>query len=68
MKRVDIFNINNASDKKAFIMQMQTKLNQWFTAKKLINPSVYEIRSSPMMSITGSEYVIFNVCKKKKQE
>ena len=65
MKRVDIFNINNASDKTAFIMQMQTKLNQWLTAKKLIG---YEIHTSRRMSIIGSEYVIFSICKKKKQE
>ena len=65
MKRVDIFNINNASDKTAFIMQMQIKFNQWLTTKKLIG---YEIHTSRRMSITGSEYVIFNICKKKKQE
>jgi hypothetical protein len=65
MKRVDIFNINNESDKTAFIMQMQTKFNQWLTTKKLIG---YYIHTSRRMSITGSEYVIFNICKKKKQE
>ena len=56
MKRVDIFSIN-ASDKTA-LMQMQTKLNQWLTAKSLVK---YEIH-------TAGEYIIFNVCRKKEQE
>jgi hypothetical protein len=56
MKRVDIFSIS-ASDAKA-LMQMQTRLNQWLTADTLIK---YDIH-------TTSEYVIFNVCRKKEQE
>jgi hypothetical protein len=56
MKRVDIFSIN-ASDKTA-LMQMQTKLNQWLTAKTLIK---YEIH-------TTNDCIIFNVCRKKEQE
>jgi hypothetical protein len=56
MKRVDIFSFL-ASDATE-LMQMQTKLNQWLTAKSLVK---YEIH-------TTGEYIIFNVCRKKKQE
>lgn len=56
MKRIDIFSVL-ASDAKA-VMQMQTKLNQWYTTKSLVK---YEIH-------TTGEYIIFNVCRKKEQE
>jgi hypothetical protein len=53
MHRVDIFSIS-ASDSKG-LMQMQTKLNQWITSKSLVKYDVH----------TTSEYIIFNVCRKK---
>ena len=56
MKRVDIFSFlaSDATD----LIKMQTKLNQWITAKSLVK---YEIH-------TTGEYIIFNVCRKKEQE
>ena len=56
MKRVDIFSIS-ASDSKG-LMQMQTKLNQWYTAKTLVK---YQV-------LPCGEFVIFNVCRRKEQE
>lgn len=56
MHRVDIFSFL-ASDATE-LMKMQTKLNQWLTAKSLVK---YEIH-------TAGEYIIFNVCRKKEQE
>ena len=56
MKRVDIFSFL-ASDATE-LMKMQTKLNQWLTAKSLVK---YEIH-------TTGEYIIFNFCRKKEQE
>ena len=55
MKRVDIFSFL-ASDAKELV-KMQTRLNQWMTAKSLIK---YEIH-------TAGEYIIFNVCRIKEQ-
>ena len=56
MKRVDIFSFL-ASDA-GELTKMQTRLNQWLTAKTLVK---YEIH-------TAGEYIIFNVCRKKEQE
>jgi hypothetical protein len=55
MKRVDIFSFL-ASDAKELV-KMQTRLNQWMTAKSLVK---YEIH-------TTGEYIIFNVCRVKEQ-
>lgn len=51
--RIDIYTI--AVIDKAELTKMQTRLNQWMTAGTL---KKYEIH-------TTSEYVIFNVCRKK---
>jgi hypothetical protein len=53
MHRVDIFSFL-ASDA-GELTKMQTRLNQWMTAKSLVK---YEIH-------TAGEYIIFNVCRKK---
>ena len=53
MHRVDIFSFL-ASDAEELV-KMQTRLNQWLTAKSLVK---YEIH-------TTGEYIIFNVCRKK---
>jgi len=53
MHRVDIFSFL-ASDAEELI-KMQTRLNQWITAKTLVK---YEIH-------TAGEYIIFNVCRKR---
>ena len=53
MHRVDIFSFL-ASDVEE-LTKMQTRLNQWLTAKTLVK---YEIH-------TTGEYIIFNVCRKK---
>ena len=55
MHRVDIFSFlaSDASE----LVKMQTRLNQWLTAKTLIK---YEIH-------TCNEYIIFNVCRKKEE-
>jgi hypothetical protein len=55
MHRVDIFSFL-ASDA-AELTKMQTRLNQWMTAKSLVK---YEIH-------TAGEYIIFNVCRKKEE-
>jgi hypothetical protein len=56
MHRVDIFSFlaSDASE----LTKMQTRLNQWMTAKSLVK---YEIH-------TAGEYIIFNVCRKKEEE
>lgn len=54
--RVDIFSFP-ASDA-GELTKMQTRLNQWMTAKTLVK---YEIH-------TAGEFIIFNVCRKKEQE
>jgi len=56
MHRVDIFSFP-ASDS-GELTKMQTRLNQWITAKTLVN---YEIH-------TAVDYIIFNVRRKKEQE
>jgi hypothetical protein len=55
MHRVDIFSFL-ASDATE-LTKMQTRLNQWLTAKSLVK---YEIH-------TAGEYIIFNVCRKKEE-
>ena len=55
MHRVDIFSFL-ASDT-GELTKMQTRLNQWMTAKSLVK---YEIH-------TTGEYIIFNVCRKKEK-
>lgn len=55
MHRVDIFSFL-ASDAEE-LTKMQTRLNQWMTAKSLVK---YEIH-------TAGEYIIFNVCRKKEE-
>lgn len=55
MHRVDIFSFL-ASDA-GELTKMQTRLNQWMTAKSLVK---YEIH-------TAGEYIIFNVCRKKEE-
>jgi hypothetical protein len=55
MHRVDIFSFL-ASDA-AELTKMQTRLNQWITAKSLVK---YDIH-------TAGDYIIFNVCRKKEE-
>jgi hypothetical protein len=55
MHRVDIFSIK--ASESVELTKMQAKLNQWITIGILIK---YEIH-------TTSEYVVFNVCRKKEQ-
>jgi hypothetical protein len=55
MHRVDIFSIK--ASESAELTKMQAKLNQWITIGILIK---YEIH-------TTSEYVVFNVCRKKEE-
>ena len=55
MYRVDIYSFL-ASDATE-LTKMQTRLNQWMTAKSLVK---YEIH-------TAGEYIIFNVCRKKEE-
>jgi hypothetical protein len=55
MHRIDIFSIK--ASESAELTKMQAKLNQWITIGILIK---YEIH-------TTSEYVVFNVCRKKEE-